>query len=151
MAAHYGEAEKLARENKDDNPYYPAANRIAAELVLGFGKPNRSGLDAAEIAAVRESLAKKMGEDPDFWSAVGLTELKIYEALADRKLATALPGILSDLTRMKDRVIAPRMWDSVYDQGEFVFSPYVKAAGVAEQEAARKLLARLKEYTAREK
>jgi hypothetical protein len=92
---------------------------------------------------------QKRWTNPAFWSAVGLTELKIYEALADRNLATILPAILPDLSRMKDRVIAPRMWDSVYDQWEFIFSPHIKAAGLADQEAARKLLAQLKEYTAK--
>jgi hypothetical protein len=119
---------------------------LAAELVLGFGKPKWSGLDAAEIDALRQSLKKKMDEDPDFWSAVGLMELKIYEALADRKLATALPGILADLRRMRDRVVAPRMWDSVCDQGGFILPPYIRVAAAAERKAAEELLAKLKEY-----
>jgi len=36
---------------------------------------------------VRLAVATKAHEDPEFWSVAGVTELRVYEALAARNLA----------------------------------------------------------------
>jgi tetratricopeptide (TPR) repeat protein len=151
MAKYYRQAEDLARRNNSDNLFYPAANRMSAELVLNVGRPNWPGFDAGDIAAVRQSLQRKAAADPDFWSVVGLTELRIYEMLADRKLAKALDSILNDLADVKARANAPRKWASVRDQAEFTLSPYIGARELPapEREAARKLLKQLQDYAAK--
>ena len=59
MTAHYRDAEKLALQNKTDNPYYPAINRMIAELVLNAGKTTWAGFDPADVAMVRQSLKKR--------------------------------------------------------------------------------------------
>src|SRR5262245_8523433 len=148
MAKYYRQAEDLARNNNSDNWFYPATNRMSAELVLNVGRTNWAGFNQEDIAAVRQSLQKKTAVDPDFWSVVGLTELRIYEALANRKLATALDGILKDLADVRARANARRMWASVHDQAEFTLTPYIEARGLAarEREAALKLLKQLQAY-----
>lgn len=145
MAAHYHQAEELALKNNADNLYYPAMNRMSAELILNFSQPNWPGFAAADVAAVRQSLQKKVMEDADFWSVVGLTELHIYEALAQRQLAKALGDILAELQDLKARVSAPHLWDSVFAQARFTLQPYIGASRIpaAEHEAANKLLAQL--------
>jgi hypothetical protein len=147
MAASYRKAEDLARKNNADNLYYPAANRMSAELILNAGKEKWQGFDPADLAAVRESLEKKVSSNPDFWSVVGQTELRIYQAIAQRGLAKALGGILHDLVDLKTRARGPRMWASVRDQAEFTLTSYIAAAGLpqTERNAARKLLAQLQD------
>jgi hypothetical protein len=148
MAAHYRDAENLALQHKTDNPYYPAINRMTAELVLKAGETNWAGFDPSDVAMVRQSLQKKVTEDADFWSVVGLTELRIYEALAQRRLAKALADILKHLADLKARASAPRMWNSVYDQARFILSPYIKADKLpkSESDAAHRLLEQLADY-----
>ena len=150
MAEHYRKAEELARQNHADNLYYPAMNRMSAELILNVNQRHWAGFDAADVAAVRQSLQKKVAEDPDFWSMVGLIELRIYAALAQRQLAAALGGILADLQELETRVNAQHTWDSVYAQARFTLQPYIGAARLPEpeREAAGKLLAQLQDHVA---
>jgi tetratricopeptide (TPR) repeat protein len=146
MAMHYRKAEDLALKNDADNLYYPAMNRMSAELVLNSGEKKRPGFDSTDLAAVRQSLQKKVMQDPDFWSVVQLTELRIYEALAQRQLAKALDGVLAELSDLKARVSSKSMWDSVYAQARFTLQPYMEASKLpAERAAARTLLSKFKE------
>ena len=151
MAAHYQQAVKLARKNDTDNLFYPAMQSISANLILGFDRRNRTGSDSADIAAASQSLKVNVLRDPNFWSVVGLTELRIYEALARRQLAKALDGILAELNDLKARVSSTHMWDSVYAQARFTLEPYARAYAdlASEHEAARKLLAQLKDHAAK--
>src|SRR5262249_2692091 len=125
-------------------------NRMSAELILRVGERHWAGFDAADVAAVRQSLQKKASEDPDFWSVVGLIELRIYEALAQRHLATVLGGILAELQDLKTRVSAPHLWASGHAQARFTLQPYIGAARLAEaeREAAGQLLAQLQDHAA---
>jgi tetratricopeptide (TPR) repeat protein len=149
MAMHYRKAEDLLRKNDPDNLYYPAMNRMSAELVLNSGKKDWAGFDSTDLAAVRQSLQKKVMLDPDFWSVVGLTELRIYEALAQRQLAKSLAGILAELVDLKTRVGSTQMWDSVHAQARFTLQPYIDSSQSSqERDAARKLLSKLKEFAA---
>jgi hypothetical protein len=149
MARHYGEAEKLARKNKADNLYYPISNRMAAKLVLSFDQRDWSGFDPSDTTVLRQAVQKNEA-DADFWSVVAAIELSMFEALAERNLATELNGILEALSNVQSRASAPRMWGSVYDQADFLLSPYIatSTATAAERDAAHTLLARLKDYAA---
>ncbi|HEU0203845.1 MAG TPA: hypothetical protein VFR86_25830, partial [Burkholderiaceae bacterium] len=75
-------------------------------------------------------------------SVVGLTELRIYEALASRQLAPALNSIVADIKDLMARASSRRMWDSVAHQASFTLEPYIKSKPVsaAEREAAQQLL-----------
>ena len=83
--------------------------------------------------------------DPDFLSIVDLTELRIYESLAQRQLAKALNGVLAELNDLKARVSSKQMWDSVHAQARFTLQPCLESSKLpAERAAARKLLSRFK-------
>ncbi len=142
---HYQKAEQIARESGADNLFYPAMNRMSLALLISAGQGPSSGFEAADLSAVRQSLQKKNAHSPDFWSVVGVTELRIYEALAKRELAPALDGILADLDDLRPRVASSSMWSSVADQAHITLTAYMEAKGVsaAERDAARTLLAQL--------
>jgi hypothetical protein len=147
MARHYRNAENLARQKDADDLHYPAMNRMSAELVLNSGRKDWSGFEAADLAAVRQSLQKKVEQNPDFWAVVGLTELRTCEALGQRRLAQALDGILAELDDVHARVSSTSMWDSVLAQARFVLQPYTEASQSPEERAAvRRLLERLKDF-----
>jgi hypothetical protein len=73
---------------------------------------------------VRQSLEAKARDDPDFWSAVGLIELQVYEAMAAHKLSEAARGIQVQYEDLHRRVKPQWMWASVYDQTHFVLQNY---------------------------
>jgi phage gp36-like protein len=140
MKVWYALAEDVARERGAPNLFYPALNRMAAELIVDAKKTTWKGFEAKALKAVRKNLETTTRTDPDFWSVVGLTELHLYEALADRDLA----GHLADIQREYDdhyaHVSAVGYWDSVYTQLEFVLPKYVERARKVEQDAAAALM-----------
>jgi hypothetical protein len=142
-AAAYADAERVARASDAGNLPYPALNRIAIEVVLGAGK--RARIKPSRILETRESLRRKAADDPDFWSVIGLTELRIYEALAQKRLARAVTEILRDIDDLKSRSASQHLWSSVEDQARFVLTPYAMSSVVPETErcAARTLLEKL--------
>ena len=58
---------------------------MAAELIVEANAPEWPGFDARGVQEVRDSLIAKTRDDPDFWSVVGVTDLRLYEALAKRQ------------------------------------------------------------------
>jgi hypothetical protein len=139
---HYGKAETIARETGAPNLFYPAMQRMSIALVLSVDTAGSKTIDPADIDAARESLLKQNAESADFWSVVGLTELRIYEALAARRLAPALDSIAGDIKDLMARASSRRMWDSVAHQASLTLTPYIKSKHVsaAEREAAQQLL-----------
>jgi hypothetical protein len=77
---------------------------------------------------------------------VGLPELRMYEALAGRQLARALPALLADYADLHERVGAAWMWASVCDQAQFVLEHFRRGASASQTQAARKLLGVLQGY-----
>ncbi len=142
MKAHYERAEALARASQDPDLFYPTLNRIAAELIVDAGTQGWK-LDPAAVGEARQSLAAKTRDDPDFWSVVGLIELRTYEAIADRGLARLQSSIEDDYDDLHRRVSAPWLWRSVSDQARFVLSKYIKRASAVEKKAAKELLEKL--------
>jgi tetratricopeptide repeat protein len=149
----YLHAEGLARESKDANLFYPAMNRMAAEIILNAGKNGWVGLHPDALTEVRENLVAKTKDDPDFWSSAGLVELDFYEALARRaaadrsgKLAAEFPKLKQGYEDLYARVNSMGMWSSVYDQARFVLEKYAENVPAQEEkDAANKLLVLLKE------
>jgi hypothetical protein len=150
MRERYARAEALEAATGSVDLFYPALNRIAAELVLRAGDPDWSGLDDTSVAAARRSLQAKTLSEPDFWSVVGLTELRLYETLAGRRLAVALPSIRREYDDLRRRVSAPSMWGSVRDQLQFVLTKYSDRTRGAEQKSAKALLAHVTKLAAPE-
>jgi len=148
MALHYGNAERLAREANADNLYYPAKNGISAEIRLAFLERRPAELAVDRMRAVQESLARAASQSPDFWSVVGLIELRVLEAVAAQRLADTSGALIAEFSDLKARVPARAMWDSVHSEARFTLEPYLGIASAAEKRAAAALLAALAEMAA---
>lgn len=120
MAEHYLRAEDLARRGAHPDLFYPAINRIAAELIANAGRKDWPGFLQHDLQAVRQCLETKRRDDPDFWSVVGLPELRVYEALATGHLPAELPAILAAYEDLHRRAGTHWMWATVADQTAFV-------------------------------
>jgi tetratricopeptide (TPR) repeat protein len=148
--AHYGASEALARKAGADRLlFYPAKNGISCALRAAFLDQRTQTVAAARFKSVADALQQAASDEPDFWSVVGLTELLILQALADGRLAPALPGALASLHDLKGRVSAAWMWDSVYNEAQFTLEPYLAwHANGPEATAARRLVDALKALAA---
>ena len=122
MAFHYGRAEALARHGDPGDLFYPAMNRMAAELARVGPSGRPQGLDAAAVTAVRQSAEARAKTDPDFWSIEAQIELTMYEALAAGNLNAKRAAIEAGYQNLHDRVSANRMWGSVYDTASFLLT-----------------------------
>jgi pimeloyl-ACP methyl ester carboxylesterase/tetratricopeptide (TPR) repeat protein len=142
MRQHYKAAEDLARAQAfpgKPSPvlFYPAMNRIAAQLALVFGRATGADLDGNTIKSIRQSM---QAAPPDFWTVIGETELQMYLALSKKDLASQLGDLIPQFRKHHDLVPAPRMWDSVYNNATFVLASYQNRANPREAEAAKSLL-----------
>jgi hypothetical protein len=71
---------------------------------------------------------------------VGETELRMYEAVAAGALAEAREALWREFSEHYQRVSAPRMWASVYDNASLILRRYAREHTGAEQKAAVTLL-----------
>jgi hypothetical protein len=142
----YAQGEALARERDGGDLFYPALNRMALELRLNAGNAGWAGLDAQALEQARASLARRNAASPDFWSMVGQTEIELYVALAQRRLAETADVLLQQFSELHDRVDSLRMWASVAEQAAFVLGPWATKKGAAEPQAAQRLLHQLRSY-----
>jgi CHAT domain-containing protein len=140
MKTHYARAEALARAADADELYYPALNRMAAELVTDAAQAGWGGFDPADTAFVRQRLAEKTRDDPDFWSVAGLTELRVYEAVAARALAPVQASIADEYSELHRRVSGTNFWRSLYDTTRFVLDRYQARTNAAERRACADLV-----------
>ncbi|MGI9218439.1 MAG: tetratricopeptide repeat-containing protein, partial [Hydrogenophaga sp.] len=147
MATHYRQAEALARAAGSPDWFYPALNRLAAELLAHAGTAGWGGLGAQDVADIRQALETRRRDAPDFWSVVGLPELATLEALASGQLARQLPAVLAVYDDLHQRAGTAWMWASVADQAGFVLRPWLDGLD-AEARAARQLQARLDTWAA---
>jgi hypothetical protein len=146
MKRHYAHAEALGLAIGSAEQYYPALNRMAAELVTEAGKPGWRGFDVAATASVRQNLAERARNDPDFFSVAGLTELRVYEALASRALAPVLDAVSREYSELQRRVSGTHYWRSVHDTARFVLEPYAQRANAAEKKASVELVTLLEGF-----
>ena len=127
MMEHYTAAERIARKKQEENPatienvFYPAMNRIAAQLALQGGTEHVAKLDGDTLKAVRDSM---LAMPPDFWSVVGQSELKMYEALSAGTLEQQLQAVSADFEAQHARVSARKRWMTVHDNAAFVLKKY---------------------------
>jgi hypothetical protein len=140
MKLWYERAEQAAAISKTPALFYPGLNRIAAELLIGARKKGWPGFDAKSLDVVRASLDEQIRDEPDFWSVVGKTELRLYEALAAGTVAAERESLERELDDLHVRMEAPANWDSVLVQLEFVLPRYAERASKAEASAATGLL-----------
>ena len=128
MKIYYALAEKIGRENKSTDLFYPALNHIVADLAMNAGDPMWPGLDDACVEAVRSGLAIRARDDPNFWSVVGEIELRMYDALSRRDLAAVSDRLAQEFGALKQRVPAAKMWSTVHDNARFLLGLYAKRA-----------------------
>ena len=140
MKRHFAAAQTRSRETGSPDLHHPGLNRLAAELASDAALAGWNGFDASDVDAVRRSLDARSRTDPDFWSVVGLTELRLYEAVAGRRLALEAASIAADWRALHGRISAPRNWRSVHDTIRFVLERYLRRAPAAEQRACRHVL-----------
>ena len=133
-------AEQAAAAHRGPALFYPGLNRVAAELLIGSRKKGWGGFDAKSLDPVRASLDEQIRVEPDFWSVVGKTELRLYETLAAGALAAERASIEHELDDLHVRMDAPANWDSVLVQLDFVLPRYAERASKAEAAAATGLL-----------
>jgi hypothetical protein len=139
IRAHYKRAEALGRENQLDF-FYPAMNRMAAELALHAGTRGWKGLGKARVDEIRKVLQAKAHDDPEFWSVGGLIELKVWEALERQDLGGLIDDITAEFKDLHENVRAELKWQSIYDTARFVLPRYASRAPATEQKAAQALL-----------
>jgi hypothetical protein len=121
-------------------------NGLAVQLRLAALRGDaRVEVDPARVAAARQSLQAKGAAAPDFWSLAALPELRMLEAMAQRRLAAERAGIEQGFADLAQRAPAAHLWRSVHDQAMFVLRPHADAKGLpaAEAAAARALLKKL--------
>ena len=150
MKNHYEAAERIARENAGGratgSSYYPAMNRIAAQLALLGGTARAAALDAETLGFVQNTM---MAAPVDFWSVVGQTELRMYASLFAGTLKKDIAKLVEEFSDHHGRVSAPKRWASVLDNASFVLVKYQQRASRSESEAAARLLAHLTGLAAR--
>ena len=122
MRDHYLRAERMARESGAPNLFYPALNGMVGELIVDAAREGWQGFDPDRLAAIRACLEARDRDDPDFWSVADQIGLRVYQALAQSRLATDRPGIEEAYRDLKERVTSSRDWTSVRDQLRFVLS-----------------------------
>jgi hypothetical protein len=145
MKDSYERAEQIGRDNKLDDFFYPALNRLSAEFALDGSVQ----LDPQAVAAIRAALDTMVRDKPEFWSVVGQTELRVYESLSRGDLAGEVSKIIAAYDDLHLRIQTEWMWSSVYDQAQFVLPKYAKGASAKEQEAAKRVIDRLGELSGR--
>ena len=147
MLESYARAEALGRRDHLDF-FYPAMNRMAAELALHAGPRALKTFQSEAIDEVRQAVATKAQDDPEFWSVAGVTELRVYEALAARTLAEQRASIEKEYADLYGRLSAASKWQSIYDTARFVLPKYAKRAPAREAKAANALLKSLAGWAA---
>jgi tetratricopeptide (TPR) repeat protein len=146
--AAYGQALEQAADATPGLRIYPAMNRLGAELVLRITQPATASIDAATWQTARAAIEATVEQTPDFWSVVSLTDLVLFEAVAERRLAAAQSQLSDGYAEVQGRVPAAPHWQTVADQADFVLTPYLETARRAEAQAAREVLALLRRYAA---
>jgi tetratricopeptide (TPR) repeat protein len=145
MRARYRAARDLATSTKSADVFYPMMNVLAAELASPAA--GRARIEPADLAAIRESLAGRVAASPDFWSVVGQTELKMCEAVAAGTLSASRDALWEEFSEHHQRVSAPSMWASVYDNATLILRRYARDYPGPKGEAAEALLERLRSLT----
>jgi tetratricopeptide (TPR) repeat protein len=146
MRRQFQTAEEIARRAQDVHAHDPAMSRMEAELALNAGKAEWNGLHASDITYARTSLTLLVSAEPDFWSVVALTELKMFEAISDRKLAQRRAAIEQEFEDVHARASARWLWMAVQDRARVILEKYIERGTAREHHAATGLLATITKF-----
>ncbi|MFO1285305.1 MAG: hypothetical protein U1F49_01390 [Rubrivivax sp.] len=138
--AAYGEAERLARQRGDSGSFYPALNRIGAELVLhDAGEREAAAAQATALKALRAEVAARHAEQPDL-ERRGIHRLDLYEnEVTEQRLAARLEGLLAAFADVQRRCADASRWESVATQAAFVLDGCIGSGASTDASAARRL------------
>jgi hypothetical protein len=139
MKQAYTKALRAGDKEKAPERYYPASNRLAADVALDR-VGSRLPLDDQTVKLVMQYLDAKSGADADFWSVVGTIELDEYRAIAARKLAARQKHLERRYRDLYARARSRRMWASVYDNGLLVLESYARRSKSSRERAAAEAL-----------
>lgn len=143
MEAAYGRAVSLGRAAQAPDLFYPALNALSARVARVRDLP--TALDGPAVDDLRQELARRTRDDPDFWNVVGQVELALYEAVAAHQLHRRCEQLLEGYGSLLLRTRGSSNWGSVADQLDFVLYELAEAGPALEQEAVRRLRAGLRE------
>jgi len=146
MRRQYYRAEEIARASHDPRAFYPALNRMAAELASRAGRSEWKGLDRRGLEYASAAATSLVTVEPDFWSLIALGELNLYDAISSLKLASRRAAILRQFDDIHIRVSAQHLWRSVYENAAFVLIPYARRTSDRERVAAETLLDHLRHF-----
>jgi hypothetical protein len=146
MREAYARALDTGRSSGETDLYYPAASCLVADVALNGGRRAWRGLDRKMLETVEDSLGARRGHDADFWSVAGEIELRQWQALARRRLASEQETLTKAYHDLHNRAKAVRMWASVYDTACLVLRGYAARASETEAKAANALLALVRDY-----
>ncbi len=144
----YEQAAAMAREVDATHVFYPLKNGVSCELRSAFLARREPTLTPERISDVASALKRAATTDPDFWSVVGQTELRVLDAARLGRLASVAPMVTARFEELKERVAARDLWDSVYAEACFTLEPYqaLHRAGTPERAAAAALLVLLRSF-----
>ncbi|MES2922416.1 MAG: CHAT domain-containing protein [Verrucomicrobiota bacterium] len=149
MKAHYGAAETIALTALAKDPaasvnlFYPAMNRLAAEIAVGPSGKTQGAVDPILLDSIRKSMASA---PTDFYSVVGQTELDVYASILAGTLAEHVEGLVSEFEKHHNRVSAVGKWGSVYENAVFVLAKYRQRGNAAERKAVGVMLSALAKF-----
>ena len=148
MAAACQQALKAGRDaGQAGELHYPLTNLLAAEVARHAGQAGWVGPDSTLVSQLRQSLSQRASEDPDFWSVVGLTELRLKLAMAQRNVRADAQALATEYANLCERVPSPGNWSSVADQMAFLLPGYLQRVPEPdEQDAVRRLWDQVQRY-----
>jgi pimeloyl-ACP methyl ester carboxylesterase/tetratricopeptide (TPR) repeat protein len=120
MQEHYDEAEKIGRAGAAGDWFYPALNKVISQLIAHLHGAGANPFDAAHTGELVRGIEEKIRLAPDFQSVVGRIQLRLYAALANRSLPQEMREIVARFDDLFLRAKAPRYWNSVRDQFDFL-------------------------------
>jgi tetratricopeptide (TPR) repeat protein len=117
MRRYYEKALECDRKVPGGPVFYSAINLMLANLALG------KHVSDALFEEARASQKSAADRDPDFWSVVAETELKLLEAVDNGAVARRQSLIIRGYTDLSKRMHNSTYWRSVYDTVAFVLAP----------------------------
>src|SRR5262249_10968913 len=146
MKRYYKRGAELCKRDGLRNLFYPASNYIAAELALNAGRKGWKLQHASLFDDTRKSLEAKNQDDPDFWSLGGDTEIDLYAAVEQLRLAKDRASLEKRYRDLHTRMRGGSDWASVYDTAVFVLAKYRERATRDERGASDALLTTLEGF-----
>jgi len=128
--------------------FYPARAALGAELVVAMIERGKAEAPADAIEAVVRMTQCAAEARPDFWTIAGVSYVQVVQGLLEGNLAGRRPAIEAEFGDLHDRVPAPRLWDSVHNEVQFMLDVYrgLPRLRAEEREAVDGLLALLQSF-----